>query len=154
MEIFNDNITLCCYYEQLINVRNVEINHFWNRMLSLIGIQGVILSFFIGSFCVLFASPYPIILIISSIFGFFLAVASFFIIYASRLWLEYYEEKVKTFEELINKMNNGSQIPFGLFCDKTGRDKVKIIYYTYQPKNYVYLSVSYMDSFGYSIFFI
>ena len=125
MEIFNEKITLDCYYEQLINVRNVEINHFWNRILFLIGIQGVILSFFIGSLCVLLASPYPLILIMSSIFGLLLSVASFFIINTSRLWLEYYEEKVENFEDLINKMDNKPQITFDLFCDKEGRNKVK-----------------------------
>lgn len=119
-----DKISLECYYEQLINVRNLEVDQFWRRNVFIFGIQGVIVSFFIGSFSTLINSPYVNILIISNIFGLFLAVFSVALINTDRLWLIYYEDKVKSFETKINEIIVDELDKIELFCDNE-REKLK-----------------------------
>ena len=106
-------------YSSAISVRNLEIEYFWQRNIFLFGIQGVILSFFVGSFDTLIKSSYSAILGVTALFGLFFAIFSFFILYVSKLWVDYWEEKCHQFEEKY-------ELEFQLF-DKhqTKKDKDK-----------------------------
>lgn len=89
-------------YNNLINIRNLEIEYFWQRNIFLFGIQGVILSFFIGSFYSLINSDYKLILLATAFFGLIFAIFIFFILYTSKSWVDYWEGKCKKFEVTYN----------------------------------------------------
>ena len=86
-------------YTNLISIRSKEIEYFWQRGVFLFGIQGVILSFFIGSFNSLINNDFEIILIITAIFGFVFAIFICIILYESKNWVDYWEAKCKKFED-------------------------------------------------------
>ena len=118
-----DEISLDCYYGQLISVRNLEVEQFWKRNVFIFGIQGVIISFFIGSFCdLIVASKYIIILNICAVFGFLLALLCFLLINTDRLWLEYYENKIEKFEKEINNKKSKNSLKLWIFCDEERKD--------------------------------
>lgn len=48
-----------------------------------------------------------------------------FIINTNRLWFEYYEDKIKNFEQKISTENGENVLKFGLFDDDEGRTKTK-----------------------------
>lgn len=87
-------------YNNLVNIRNLEIEYFWQRNVFLFGIQGVILSFFIGSFNSFINNNFGAILAVTAIFGFLFAILIFIIIYQSKMWVDYWEKKCKNFEDI------------------------------------------------------
>lgn len=89
-------------YETAISIRNLEVDQFWKRNVFLFGIEGLILSFFIGSFEYLISSNYNLILIISSIFGLILSILVGIIVRSNKKWVEHWENKVKKIEDENN----------------------------------------------------
>lgn len=143
----SDKISHECYYEQLISVRNLEIDQFWKRNVFIFGIQGVIISFFIGSFSTLMNNQYTVILIISNIFGFCLAVFCLLIINTDRLWLKYYEDKVEAFEIKMNEKivkesdNNVEESDLiAIFCDNNREELKKDITYFSTKTTMIWIS--------------
>jgi len=81
------------------------MDQFWKRNIYLSGIQGVIISFYMQSFSELYTT-YKLFLLIIAVLGILLSICCFFLINTNRLWFEYYENKIKDFEnEMLGDIN-------------------------------------------------
>jgi hypothetical protein len=150
----SDKISRECYYEQLINVRNLEVDQFWKRNVFIFGIQGVIVSFFIGSFSTLINSLYACILLISNIFGLCLAVFCLLLINTDKLWLEYYEDKVKAFEIKMNEKIVDESDKIKIFCDTEREDLKKKNTYISTKITTILISILFIIFWLVTIFFL
>lgn len=112
------------------------MDQFWKRNIYLSGIQGVIISFYMQSFSELYAT-YKILLLIIAVLGILLSICCYFLINTNKIWFEYYEHKIKDFENMMLKPlniasnNNDDEISsiFDVFSDpERGKLKKKWIY--------------------------
>ena len=85
-------------YSQLISIRNTEINQFWRRLIILVGIQGVILPIFIGSFTDIIGTEHDWVIFFSIFLGFLLSLIITLIVRSNSFWKCFWENKLKDFE--------------------------------------------------------
>lgn len=89
-------------YEWAISIRNLEVEQFWKRNVFLFGIEGLILSFFIGGFESLMNSGYNFILVVSAAFGLIFSAITYKIVDIDRKWVDYWENKLQKIEQENN----------------------------------------------------
>lgn len=107
-------------YNHAISIRNVEVDQFWKRNVFLFGIEGLLLSFFIGSFNFFVNSEYKYLILFFIVFSFIFSFLTFCLVCVNKSWLEYWENTLGEIEEKNN-------FPVKLFRRVYSKDKRTII---------------------------